>query len=59
MLTGFSVLPLRVTSVLGFMLTLFGVVALVLALFPALLYWRNVRLFLPPPAAISIRSSPP
>src|SRR4029078_10239771 len=28
MLTGFSVLPLRVASVLGFMLTLFGVVAL-------------------------------
>src|SRR4029077_19926655 len=32
MLTGFSVLPLRVASVLGFMLTLFGVVALAFVL---------------------------
>jgi undecaprenyl-phosphate 4-deoxy-4-formamido-L-arabinose transferase len=32
MLTGFSVLPLRVSSLLGFFLTLFGVVALAFVL---------------------------
>jgi glycosyltransferase involved in cell wall biosynthesis len=36
-----------------------SLVALVLALFPALLYWRNSKLFLPPPAVSDTGVSPP